>query len=111
MLFPPKNQSKFCMSYKQKEVPIYIPMEEYLMENLGILLVQMSIRWHLSTLQDPQAITIRDGRIMAVSTVSVTVKLPTPIHEMLKEQMKKYKMTKDQLFAELIEESYGARKK
>ena len=24
------------MSYKQKEVPIYIPMEEYLMENLGI---------------------------------------------------------------------------
>ncbi len=36
MLFPPKNQSKFCMSYKQKEVPIYIPMEEYLMENLGI---------------------------------------------------------------------------
>ena len=48
---------------------------------------------------------------MAVSTVSVTVKLPTPINEMLKEQMRKYKMTKDQLFAELIEESYGARKK
>ena len=49
--------------------------------------------------------------IMAVSTVSVTVKLPTPIHEMLKEEMKRYKMTKDQLFAELIEESYGTKKK
>lgn len=36
MLFPPKNQQKFCMSYKTKEVPIYIPMEEYLMESLGI---------------------------------------------------------------------------
>tara|TARA_B100000085_G_scaffold277312_1_gene297557 strand:+ start:880 stop:1026 length:147 start_codon:yes stop_codon:yes gene_type:complete len=48
---------------------------------------------------------------MAVSTVSITVKLPTPVNEMLKEQMKKYKMTKDQLFVELIEESYGSKKK
>ena len=36
MLFPPKNLRKFCMSYKEKEVLIYLPMEEYLMENLGI---------------------------------------------------------------------------
>jgi hypothetical protein len=36
MLFPPKNQQKFCMSYKNKEVPIYLPMEEYLMKNPGI---------------------------------------------------------------------------
>ena len=48
---------------------------------------------------------------MAVSTVSITVKLPNPVNEMLKEQMKKYRMTKDQLFAELIEESYGSRKR
>ena len=36
MLFPPKNQQKFCMSYKNKEAPIYLLMEEYLMKNLGI---------------------------------------------------------------------------
>jgi len=48
---------------------------------------------------------------MAEAQVSITVKLPTPVVAMLKEQMKKYRMTKDQLFSELIEESYGARKK
>ena len=36
MLLPPKNQNKFMMSYKTKEVPVYLPMEEYLMEDLGI---------------------------------------------------------------------------
>ena len=36
MLFPPKNRSKFTMSYKAKEVPIYLPMEQYLMDDIGI---------------------------------------------------------------------------
>ena len=48
---------------------------------------------------------------MAVTQVSITVKLPTPVAAMLKEQMKKYKMTQDQLFVELIEESYASKKK
>ena len=34
--FMPKNQQKFCMSYKNKEAPIYLPTEEYPIENLGI---------------------------------------------------------------------------
>ena len=32
----PKNEQRFQMSYKEKEVDIYIPMEEALMEDLGI---------------------------------------------------------------------------
>ena len=48
---------------------------------------------------------------MAVATKSVTVKLPTPVAEMLKAEMKRYRMTADQLITELVEESYGARKK
>ena len=48
---------------------------------------------------------------MAVATKSVIVKLPTPVAEMLKAEMKRYRMTADQLITELVEESYGARKK
>tara|TARA_Y100000361_G_C11055340_1_gene287558 strand:- start:3 stop:143 length:141 start_codon:yes stop_codon:yes gene_type:complete len=44
-------------------------------------------------------------------TQSITVKLPVPVYEMLKDVKTKYKMTADQLFAELIEESYGQKKK
>ena len=36
MLFPPKNKSKFCMSFKQKEIPVYNTMEEWLMDDLKI---------------------------------------------------------------------------
>jgi len=32
----PKKQNRFSMSYKEKEVPIYIPMENTLMNDLGI---------------------------------------------------------------------------
>ena len=35
MLFP-SNKSKFCMSFKEKEIPVYENMEEYLMEELKI---------------------------------------------------------------------------
>ena len=44
-------------------------------------------------------------------TQSITVKLPVPVYKMLKDVKNKYKMSADQLFAELIEESYGRRKK
>ena len=44
-------------------------------------------------------------------TVSISAKLPFPIAEMLKDVKQKYKMTTDQVIAELIEESYGAIKK
>tara|TARA_R100000030_G_scaffold14493_1_gene9549 strand:- start:718 stop:861 length:144 start_codon:yes stop_codon:yes gene_type:complete len=44
-------------------------------------------------------------------TVSISAKIPVPIAEMLKDVKAKYKMTTDQLIAELIEESYGAKKK
>ena len=36
MLFPPKNKSKFCMSFKQREIPVYNTMEEWLMDDLKI---------------------------------------------------------------------------
>ena len=48
---------------------------------------------------------------MAVATKSISVRLPTPVAEMLKAEMKRYKMTADQLITELVEESYAARKK
>ena len=35
MLFP-TNKSKFCMSFKEKEIPVYETMEEYLMKDLKI---------------------------------------------------------------------------
>tara|TARA_Y100001968_G_scaffold14044_1_gene11372 strand:+ start:2148 stop:2336 length:189 start_codon:yes stop_codon:yes gene_type:complete len=36
MLIPRTKQNRFQLSYKKKEVPILIPMEESLMEDLGI---------------------------------------------------------------------------
>ena len=36
MLFPQKKRNKFMMSYKEKEVPLFLKMEEYLMEDMGI---------------------------------------------------------------------------
>ena len=48
---------------------------------------------------------------MAVATKSISVRLPTPVAEMLKAEMQRYKMTADQLITELVEESYAARKK
>lgn len=36
MLFPKKKQNRFQLSYKAKELPIYLPMEEFLMQDLGI---------------------------------------------------------------------------
>ena len=36
MLFPRKKQNRFQLSFKGKEVPIYLPMEKYLMKKLGI---------------------------------------------------------------------------
>ena len=44
-------------------------------------------------------------------TQSITVKLPVPVYEMLKDVKSKYKMTADQLVSELIKESYSERKK
>ena len=44
-------------------------------------------------------------------TVSINAKIPAPIAELLKDVKAKYKMTTDQIIAELIEESYGAKKK
>ena len=36
MIQPSKQQNRFQMSYKEQEVPIMIPMEKSLMEELGI---------------------------------------------------------------------------
>ena len=36
MIFTKKKQERFTLSFKRKEVPIYVPMEEFLMDDLGI---------------------------------------------------------------------------
>jgi len=36
MIFPKKKQNRFQLSFKEKEVAVYIPMEEYLMDDLDI---------------------------------------------------------------------------
>ena len=36
MLFAEQKQNKWMMSYKEKEVPLFLKMEEYLMEDMGI---------------------------------------------------------------------------
>ena len=35
-MFPKKKQQRFQLSFKEKEVPLYLPMEEFLMDDLGI---------------------------------------------------------------------------
>jgi hypothetical protein len=35
-MLPKKKQNRFQLSFKAKEVPIYIPMEEYLIDNLDV---------------------------------------------------------------------------
>ena len=46
-----------------------------------------------------------------MSTKTITAKVPTPVHAMFELEKKRYKMTTDQLIVELIEESYGSKKK
>ena len=46
-----------------------------------------------------------------MSTRMITAKVPTPVYEMFVLEKKRYKMNNDQLITELIEESYGRRKK
>ena len=36
MMLPKKKQNRFQLSFKAKEVPIYMPMKEYLMDDLDI---------------------------------------------------------------------------
>ena len=36
MMSPKKKQNRFQLSFKEKEVSVYIPMEQYLMDDLGI---------------------------------------------------------------------------
>ena len=36
MMLPKKTQNRFQLSFKAKEVPVYIPMEEFLMNDLDI---------------------------------------------------------------------------
>lgn len=35
-MFPKKKQNRFQLSFKAKEVPVYKPMEEFLMDDLDI---------------------------------------------------------------------------
>ena len=35
-MFPKKKQNRFQLSFKAKEVPAYMPMKEFLMDNLDI---------------------------------------------------------------------------
>ena len=37
MLFPKKKQNRYQLSYKEKEVPIYYPMLDYLMDDLQLV--------------------------------------------------------------------------
>ena len=37
MLFPKKKQNRYQLSYETKEVPIYTPMMEYLMDDLQMV--------------------------------------------------------------------------
>ena len=36
MMLPKKKQNRFQLSFKEKKVPVYIPMEQYLMDDLDI---------------------------------------------------------------------------
>ena len=36
MMLPKKKQNRFQLSFMEKEVPVYMPMEEYLMDDLDI---------------------------------------------------------------------------
>ena len=36
MIFPKKKQNRFQLSFKEKEVAVYMPMVEYLMDDLDI---------------------------------------------------------------------------
>ena len=36
MLFPKKKQQRVQLSFKEKEVDIYMPMERYIMDDMGI---------------------------------------------------------------------------
>jgi hypothetical protein len=36
MMLPKKKQNRFQLSLMEKEVPVYMPMEEYLMDDLDI---------------------------------------------------------------------------
>ena len=36
MMLPKKKQNRFQLSFKAKEVPVYMPMEEFLMDDLDI---------------------------------------------------------------------------
>ena len=36
MMLPKKKQNSFQLSFKAKEIPVYIQMKEYLMDDLGI---------------------------------------------------------------------------
>ena len=36
MMLPKKKQNRFQLSFKEKEVPVYIPMEQYLVDDLDI---------------------------------------------------------------------------
>ena len=36
MMFPKTKQNRFQLSFKQKEVPIYLPMEEFLKDDLRL---------------------------------------------------------------------------
>ena len=36
MMLPKKKQNRFQLSFKAKEVPVYMPIEEYLMDELNI---------------------------------------------------------------------------
>ena len=36
MMLPKKKQNRFQLSFKAKEIPVYMPMEEFLMDNLDI---------------------------------------------------------------------------
>ena len=36
MMLPKKKQNRFQLSFKEREVPVYLPMEEFLMDDLDI---------------------------------------------------------------------------
>ena len=61
MMLLKKKQNRFQLSFKAKEVPVYIPMEEYLMDDLDIPTRSDTYKIALKNLYRERTGTLGDG--------------------------------------------------
>ena len=61
MMLLKKKQNRFHLSFKAKEVPVYIPMEEYLMDDLDIPTRSDTYKIALKNLYRERTGTLGDG--------------------------------------------------